>query len=440
MRLTNRLAFAALLLPEWAWGQTVAPLDLKTAVGTSILSNPGVLAATARWEQARGRIQEAKSALKPQATVGAGATLFDEPHVFDFGQLTGGGRLPVTILERWNPALYAQVMLPIDLTGTIKAAASQAQFAEIAARTEVEAARNRAALQAKTAYFSALRATAARQNAEASLDLAQKRLDALKRYEQAGVVANFDVLSAARDVSAAEQAVVGARATEERAIVALNRAMGIDPLTQHELVTGPGELKAPAELKALLAEAYEKRPELKAGEALVQAAKKGIVVAGRNLAPQLVVGAGANYQPNAGPFSPDEQHSLSISLSFPLLDGGLASARRQQAKSDLDLAELNVKTTRDQVTDEVHGAALRVTTTQERLNLAEAELQQAEEAYRLAQARFEVGVTRSSVVSPQVELRGAEVALTQARIARSDARLDAEIAKAELEYALGRSS
>lgn len=374
----------------------------------------------------------------------------------------GGPSLPLTIANRWNPSLVAGLTTQIDISGAVHSASSQSEFMALAARIDIDRVRNHLALDVRSAYYQVLRAHGLKQVAEDNLTAAELRLHDAKLNESVGNAPKFDVVSAERDVAAADQGVVAARSQESLAISMLKNVIGVDQSTQFTIEFGglldstsnaamvaaersaasssavTDEMVYGPDYEAVVAEALKRRPEVLESEAVIEASKHGVRYARRSMRPSLSAGLGYNYQPNNGAFTLQRSAMASLSLSIPIFDGGLAKARVKQAESDKSEAESSYRGAVDQVKMEVQNAYVNLSQARSRISTAGAGLRQAKEAYRLAQERYSVGVSQSSVVSPQLELSSAVAALTLAKTNRVNALIDFNFAQATLDHALGK--
>ena len=438
------------------------PMRLDDALRISLLVSRPLGSALNAYEKARGAVSEVNSAFLPQISLGAQAVEFDRANTIDLGALMGGPTLPLTIANRWNPSLVAGLTMQIDISGAIRAAASQSEFMALATRIDIDRVRNQLALDVRSAYYQVLRAHGLKQVAEDNLAAAKLRLRDAKLNENVGNAPKFDVISAERDVADAEQGVVAARSQESIAISMLKNVIGVDQSTQFSiefgdllgspLNVGPvataksaatssavtDEMVYGPEYDSFVAEALKRRPEILESQAAVEASKHGIRYAKRSMMPSLSAGLGYNYQPNNGAFTLQQSAVASLSLSIPIFDGGLAKAKVKQAEADKSEAESNYRGAVDQVKMEVQNAYVSLSQTRSRISMADVGLRQAQEAYRLAQERYSVGVSQSSVVSPQLELSSAVAALTLAKTNRVNAVIDFSFAEANLDHALGK--
>lgn len=420
---------------------TPEPLTLERATQLAIESSKPLRRAVAGCAQARGGLREVNAAFLPQISLGAQATQFDRDNVIDFGKLMGGPSLPVTIAERWNPALTATLGLQIDISGAVRSASSQAEFQALAARIEIDRVRNQLALEVRSAFFDVARSQGQVKVASDQLAAVQERLEDTRRFEQVGNVPKFDVVSAERDLAEAEQTLLAARTNDELAKTRLRLLLGLPADAEVQLdaaALDSARVGPDGTLDTLLESARRNRPELLELQATVEAAKHGVHYARRSMMPSLTAGLSYTYQPNNGAFTLPRTTAATISLSIPLFDGGVARARVQQAQASRASAEADLDASAEQVELQVRSAYLNLTQAQARARVADAAMIQAQEAYRLAQLRYSIGVSQASVVSPQLELAMATAALTSAAQQRTNASIDILLAKAHLDFAVGR--
>src|SRR2546429_4892984 len=160
-------------------------------------------------------------------------------------------------------------------------------------------------------------------------------------------------------------------------------------------------------------------------DAQIRAAEKCVVRAQRSQMPTLGVNWSFSCTPDAGGFAPKTTSWAAVaSLSLPLFEGGLARARTQQARADVNTAKVNKQITQDSVALEVRQAYLAMNEAQDRLSVTTAALTQAQEQYRLAQVRFKAGVTQVPGGNPLLEISDAQAAPTQAQSNPVNAQYD----------------
>ena len=454
------------------------PLTINDAVAIALATNRSLAAANAALLLAQGRTSEARAAFNPTLGVAYQYLILSQASTANVG-----GR-SFTTANQFQSTLTPTATLPIDISGLLRAATDQARFQEVAARLDVNRARNQLVSDVKTSFYNVLRGQALLNVAQDNLQNSEAQLqDALAKF-QAGTVARFDVLTAQTAVLSAQQSVLQSQNTLSNNIAALNNTIGLNvntpiqitaagavetppdvqppaetpppvpppspnapnPATEPsrtekvpDIVTDP--LKLGADYNAVLQEALITRPEILEGDANIAAARRGILIARRSLLPSLSLGLGVNYTPDAAGFSPQTSlGTATIAVSVPLFDGGVSRARVTQARANVATQEITRRTSVDQVTLDVRQAYLNLTQFRNSVAVANAALTQAREAYRLARVRYTAGVAGQVGVSPQVEVSNAQAALTQAESNQVNALYDYNNARSTLDRAIGRYS
>ena len=225
------------------------PLNINDAVAIALSVNRSFATAVSALYRAQGRTSEARSALSPTFALGAALTEFDAPTVANFGApgggSSGGAASPgFVIVNQFNPVITATLGLPLDVAGSLRAAVSQAQFQEVAAKIDINRVRNQIVLDTKNAFYSALRAQAQVVVAQDNLNNSLGRLsDANKNYS-AGTSPRFDIITAQSDVANAQQNLINAKAQVSLALAQLKNTMGLNIRTPISL-TSDGAVELP---------------------------------------------------------------------------------------------------------------------------------------------------------------------------------------------------
>ena len=452
------------------------PLTLNDAVGIALAANPQLALSTTALYRAEGRTSETRAALNPNVGVSVG---------------------PTFLANSLQPGGTSVLAVPFDISGALRAATSQAQFQEVATRLDINRARNQIVYNVKGAFYSVLRSEAlvgvATENLQNSLD----RLKFANTRYQTQTVAYFDVVRAQTDVANAQKLVIQARNGVSLNTGYLNNAIGIDvttplrisdrdavanppgvlpptvtPLTPQSDVppsgTGSGaipnaplpetitaqnqNLTAPRpdmvidqaltlgpEFAPLLKEALATRPEVLEGDAQIAAARRGIQYANRSLLPGVALTFGYYDVRNSTGNRRINEPEAGIALTLPLYDGGLARARRQQARADEATAITNKRQAIDNVTLDVQQAYLNLVQARDQVAVANQALSQARASFQLARVRYTAGVARAGI-SPLLEVSDAQAALTQAETNQVNAIYDYNQSRAQLDRAVGRFS
>jgi outer membrane protein TolC len=418
--------------------QTVAnvvqegPLTIEQAVALAVQNNPALRATRKRVEGQRGVVAERRTARS--FTLAGSGTITQ----YDRDQTGTIGNQEITFFNQRQREAGINASLPLDITGQIRAAISQADLNALSARFGYETAVNNLASQVRTDYITVLRRLELVKVQRDALTNAEERLRVVLVEVREGKSAPFDRLRAQTEVESAREVVLRAENEVVIAEARLKRTMGV---AQSTVLTIPDNLpesptadiaESPDEAD-LFTQAIAARPETRRAAVDIRAAELGITLARRDSLPTVAVGAGYNYMPDAAGLGPMTQlGQVNLSVRVPIFDGGLRKAREQQARAGTDAARSDRADAESIVALDLRQALVNVRTARQRIPVAEAAVQQAEESYRLARVRLREGV------SILVETTDAQTALTRARTDLVNARFDLRDAETALARALGR--
>jgi len=200
---------------------------------------------------------------------------------------------------------------------------------------------------------------------------------------------------------------------------------------------------------ALLKEASENRPDLKAALARLKSARAGLASARYGWLPYVTLSASAAYNPfnssktyvAATDTTPsttisarsesDRQYGGRLALNWDFFDGGTNSARNASARAQLATAQNAYDVLVRNLAGEVHEAALTYRQTLGSEAVAEAAVASATESMKLTQEKYNVGsATILDLITAQVALQRAESQLVNALAA-------IRVAEARIERARG---
>ncbi len=296
-------------------------------------SNQTLAQSEAQYRQARSLVAQARAAYFPTLDVSASSSRAQASRGTGVTQATTVGGGPRNVHEvaldaAWEPDLWGRVRRSVEAN----VAAEQASLADIEnvrLSLQAELATNYFLLRALDAqqqlFDEAVRAYAD------SLKLTQNRYDA-------GVVARADVVQAQTQLrtTQAQALEVGVqRAQLEHAIAVL---IGKPP-AEFSLARAPLAAAPPPIPVAVPSELLERRPDVAAAERRVQSANAQIGVAKAAYFPTFSLSASGGFQAArfADLFSaPSRFWSLGATLAQALFDGGLRSARSEQAVAVYD--------------------------------------------------------------------------------------------------------
>lgn len=420
------LALLLLALPSSAQ----EPLTVESAVAQALSRSHRLTQAQAGREQAVGKTDEARAALRPTASASANLLRLSREQHFSVGPLTLQGAY------REQAQYSAALTLSLDVSGLLRTARSAAELQELVATLEQTRVRQEVVRNTTLSYVALSRAEALRSVVAATRDTALQRLHDATVSQKAGIAPRLDVLRAETGLADAEQKLLQAEngVRLARAALATQLVLPLDtPLTLAPLPAANADTPVEASLQA---EAVQQRPELSQVQVGIKAAALGVVLAQQSRVPRVGVSVGGQYNPNAGTLSVRELAQVAVGITLPLGDGGVAAARKEQANANLARLAAQEQELREQIALDVRQAILQLSDAQARLLVALKARETAREVARLARVKYNAGVSEGTV-SPLLDLTDAQAALTQAESNVVQAQCDALTAGAQLDFATG---
>ena len=287
-------------------------------------------------------------------------------------------------------------------------------------------------LDVDRAYFGVLRAQAVERVARATVDARQLVVDQVTALAASNLKSGLDVSFAKVNLSTAQLLLVQAENDTQRAYAALTAALGSNTATSTRSIEEPLRAPPPDDSAPLVAEALQRRPEIRAGRFNADASAR-FADAERSLyLPSVSVGrrhwrdAISSVRHHGPVFRARDQHQFSGHERQPVRSAACGSRRCARKPP---AAAYAISRTRSHGTSAWPGSNAR--TSYQRLDLTNQLLDQASLALDLAQSRYDLGL--SSIV----ELSQAQLNKTQAELEQASARYDYQVQAAALDFATG---
>jgi TolC family type I secretion outer membrane protein len=281
-------------------------------------------------------------------------------------------------------------------------------------------------------YYNAQAARAALAAAQASEKASRESLSAAEVRYQVGVGTPADRLQAQTAWSQATLNRIKAEGELRNLLGVLANGLGLDahqPLLLADIPAVTPDASFERDIAALIEEARQRRPDLKAAEAQASAAQYGVDAARAAGRPTLSLGAGPNWQESGG-FS-SHSHSLGLTLNVPIFSGYNTTYKIRAAEAQQEVKTAQRERIRLQVALDVWKAYQSLTTATQSLRTTADLLASAEQSERVALGRYKAGV------GTILDVLNAQSALAAARLQRIQARLDWQVYRATLAQAIG---
>jgi outer membrane protein len=434
-----------------------AVYNLPTAIQSTIDTSSDLAIAQKDLARDQAIVQEQASNNLPKINAGATYTHLDSPIAIAFGGT------PIVVQPENTQAFNATGVLPLDISGQVRAATQAAQLQVMADRFNLDRIKNGLILNAQTAYFNVLRAQHEVQVDQSALTDAQTQYNTAQTQYKGGIGQKIDVLRADTQVSQAQQNLLQAQNALALSQENFNDVVGKPLPGQVTVQDVPGvtvgttianvDLNAPigsstgptpsffappaSDLNTIIIQndldvAEKARPELREDLVEIQAASKQIFLARESDQPTFSLGATGDYYPVTDFQTP--RHSLGIftaTINVPIFDGGLAQDKVRAARDTRDASSISYASDKTNVELQVRQAYLNLYTASNQIAAANSALQEAIAARQLAEVRYANGV------GLYLEVTDAESALTNAENSQVNAVYDYLIARAQYQNAVG---
>ena len=435
----SSIILVVVCVPVWAQN----PLSLKDAVGVAIDHNKSIEGSIAALKTAEARISEARGGGLPKVNYAESWVRSDNP-VFVFSSLLtqhqfGERNFQIGPLNRPDFLNNFQSQFTADQplydAGQTRHAVRSAQLTKDYTAEQGRQTRMEVIAGAIRSYYDVLlgaeqfnATTQAMRSAEADLDRAQA-------VRTAGMSTDVDVLSIRVHKAGVREQQIRREADLDVARAALNDALGLPLDTAHTLTTTLVPLLFPEGLLAdYEAKALADRPEARQVKLATSLAGNQVATAHSNLLPQAGVHAA---------FEADRQRFydrgganwlVSIGLRWNLFNGFADKARIEESKFNLHRSEAEQQRAESAIRLQVRRAYADLHASEQRIEVANASVAEAEESLRITQNRYGIGM------SGVTDLLRTETAVLEARTRHLAAIHDQRIAAAMLELAAGTLS
>ena len=399
-------------------------LTLQQAEQLALKSHPRI--AAARFTaQAAGQVPaELHANYLPQLAgnlTGAGAS--------DGSRISAGGLNNPVIYDRLATGLtVSQMITDFGRTGNLVASAKLKAEAQ---DQNAETARAQTVLQVDRAYFSVLKAQTVLRVAQETVKARQLVVDQVTALAQSKLKSTLDVSFANVNLSEAKLMLASAENDMQSDSAEFSAALGYPNQRSFELVDQPAPAALMDSIDSFVTEAMQSRPEVAAAR-LQESSAQRFAKAERALwFPTISAVATAGYAPTHADVLQSRYGAAGLNVNIPVLNGGLFSARRQEAELRALAAGESLKDLQTQIARDVRVAYMAAQTAWQRVGLTAQMVDQARLALDLAQSRYDIGL--GSIV----ELSQAQLNATQAEIAAAGAKYDYESQRALLAYEVG---
>jgi len=388
-------------------------LTLAEVVHRVLENHPAIQGAGQEIAAARARVGQRQSAYYPELDFnGLYSRIGPVPSI----ELPGQGSFDFYPRNNYNVNVeLRQTLLDFGKRSTNE---RLARSGEEASGDNLELLTSRLAFQAVDDFYTILYLQGGLRVQDDEIAALNQHLAVTRELARTGSATEFEVLTTQVRVSNASSRRIDIANALERAIIDLRGLMGVPPDEPIEL-SGGFETDLPElDMDSLTALAMAQRPELALAQDGEQAAELRRHVAALDRRPSLDFGLGLGakngYVPNLNEVKGNFVAALSLEL--PVFNGFRTRREVEEMEAELGAARAHTRDVSRLVGTEVHQAAANVRASQAKLEAAELQVRQAEQAVALARVRYRAGVITN------LDVLDAETSLAEAKLVDLEAR------------------
>jgi outer membrane protein len=407
------------------FAQSVQSLTLEEAEKLAIQNHPQVQAAQDVAVLASERVREARASYYPIANGSATGVKAENNSRIAAGALN-------------NPIIFTRFADGIGVTqlvtdfGRTHELVKSSNLHARAEEENVTTARADVLLRVDQAYYAVLKAQAVLRVAQETVKDRQLVSDQVTALEKNKLKSGLDVSFANVDLAQAQLLLVQAQNDVQASYAELNAALGYNDQRTFTLAEAATPPAPPADVSELIREALRNRPELISQQLDVSSAQS-YATAQRDLwLPTISAAGAAGLVPYRVAQLPPRYAAAGFDVNIPIFNGHLFGALRAEANAEARAQEQFLRAEQNSVVRDVQKAWLNAVSGYQRVSLTDQLFAQAKQAFDLAQARYQLGL--SSII----ELSQAQLNLTQAQIAQVSAKYDYQAERSALNYQVGQ--
>lgn len=365
---------------------TAEPLTLEYCIKTALENNPDLAASSSRIDSRKASVGQAASDGRLKANAGANYTRNDSSTAADD---TGAYSTSLTIEQ----SVYDWGRTSLKVTG--------AKLNTDAAKGDYLAARDTLIAEVRAAYYGLNSSVRQNEVARTRYDNYKKRLTWAKSYYEVGTKAKIEVTKAESDLASSKLALVRTESSAEQYKAQLASAMGQPLMVINDVTDVLSYEEWTVSIESAVERAISNRPDLAAQQDRVKYARTALELEKKGMAPSISASAGYNLS-GSTPFD-ENGWNAKLSLSVPLIDGGLTKSKIEGAAADLITANAQMESLSNSVMLEVRKAWQALREAKEALNASIEAERQAKETYILAEGRYKAGVGDNLEISDAVD-------------------------------------
>ncbi len=422
-------------VPQGKATGTAIPLTLAGAISRGLKANLGLLTSQQSDVEVRAQRLRALAELLPNIN-GQLSMTEQQLNLQSLGFIvnvppSAGFQIPKIVGPYSYQSALANATVPLFDYSSISNLRSARQN-EKASILSVKNARDLVVQAVGDAYLQIIADTARITATQAEIEADQAVYTNAERRHNAGTAIGIDVLRSQVELKQRQQQLVAVTNQFEKDKLTLGRVIGL-PTGQDFTVADPSPSVplAAITLDEALQKAYANRPDLQAAQARMKGAEFALAAARAERYPTLTA---SGFYGDEGLRLLNNSHGVfnaTGSINFNIFDGGRIRADIQTSMAELQNRRNEYENLRAQVDYEVRNALLDLKSSSEQVNVAQSNVQLANQTLQQSRDRFAAGVTNT------VEVVQAQQSVADANENLISAQYQYNVAKVSLSRALG---
>ncbi len=414
-------------------------LTPDTAARLVVERNLRLAAAAEGIDAAGGRLAQARAAGGLSAKVSGvflrkgPVTTFELPGGGpgdDGGDAGEGDGEPIELSGDHLETVTIELSKPLYTQGRIELGADMAREGVAIAELSEGNARRALVLASQEGAYAVLRLKQLAAVSAARLTAVAEHVRLSEIMQDAGVVAQFEVVQAQTELSRAQQGLISAQTGVKQATAQLRNLINFPQTTDVDVVDCVPPRQPEGDLSELIERACAGRPEVKLAESALTIARMNLRLARRDMGLSVALIGSYSRQTVSG-FSGEFGWQAGVAIEKPLFDSGARDGKVAEALAGLRSAELDLERTREDVALDVTRQVLAIAEAREKIAAAEQGVVEGRERRRMAQLRYREGIT------PGIEVIDADTGLAAADANLINAEYDLQLSTVRLRSAMG---
>lgn len=426
------------LLPVLGFSQEKRALSIKQAIQIGLENSRALHISSMKVLAADSRSSEANAARLPSLKLHVGYARLSEidPFAVSLPFLPSPVTISPIVLNNYATRLALQQ--PLFTGFKLENSAAAAEYSAEAASNDFAKDKIDLVFNIKSAYWNLYETREIKRVVDENVELMKAHLGDVENMMAQGLVTKNEMLKVQVQLSSGQLSQIDASNSVMLAMMTLNTLIGLPIDTEIDLTSAvQPQAMENLQLAEITQEAIAARADLKAAGMRIHASEASVTATKGSWYPQVSLYGNYYYsRPNPRILPTKDEFKdtwdFGVNLSFDIWNWNTTKHQTDQAEATLTQSRETLEQLKDAIILEVNQSYLMLLQSKEKVSVAEAGVQQADENYRITKNKFTSGTATNT------DLLDAEVSLLQAKVNHTSSLVDFELAQARIMKAVGR--